>query len=120
GGMTMPRAERLMVFSNSALRKACACIAIACAPAAMANDLFTRLDADGDGYLGAEELGAGVQDGGWVAMDRDGDGRIARDELALRGDEPPAGVRARELLGRRVHDPVGDGLGRVDDLIVHE
>jgi len=49
-----------------------------------AQALFRRLDANGDGYLSAQELTAPAAiQGSWIAVDRDGDGRIAHDEFGI-------------------------------------
>lgn len=72
--------------------------------ASRAGRMFDRLDADGDGRLGAAEVMTGQMGNGMQMFDRldaDGDGVITRDEAAVRGN----GMRDR--MERR-----GDGMGR--------
>lgn len=126
---------------SAALRASALLVALVAgmeAAAQPAEDLFSRLDGNGDGYLGRDELqGAGTRQGGWIAIDRDGDERFSRAEFEVVGQaavpDPKVtvdvvdgeraqlrnGISARRLVGAEVVEPDGAPAGTVRDILVN-
>lgn len=114
-----------------------AALLLTSATGAAAQDLFSRLDRDGDGYLSNAETQAELARGsGWIAIDRDNDERFSRDEFqavtAARGEEALArsaeteltqargsGYSARRLIGMQARDFSGRPAGVVSDILVN-
>ena len=80
---------------------------------------FATLDADGDGFLTAENLGgaANANSTALAAVDENGDGRMSRDEyeaLLLRDDDdalfPPAAAAGLLLRGDSGAQDTGNGV----------